>query len=272
MAGVHLDAGQGGATPTRIRQAAVWVISDQPIRAKQLRDDVTGLVGISIHDPDVVFTDLGLAILGAYLGWRLWGCPAGPLARAGAVLMGGLASAAFWGAVFHAFFPADTATLSGFIAWIPVVLSIVVAARHHARAGSSLLDTSSPGYRFDVHRGRIRRRLCRRRAPGGRVVHQHRAFLRAGLLILFLVAAGYQAIRGRNPGWTLIGLGLIISVGAALLQQGKVSIHPLYFDHNAVYHVVQTVAIVFLYFGFRRAPETPTRGYATRKHPQPRPE
>ncbi|HEV2085139.1 MAG TPA: hypothetical protein VGR09_08650, partial [Gemmatimonadales bacterium] len=88
-----------------------------------------GLLGVTVHDPDVAFTDLGLALLGGYLGWRLLHAP-GPrmLLRTGTVLMGGLASAAFWGAVFHAFFPAGTATLPGFLAWVPVALSIVVAA------------------------------------------------------------------------------------------------------------------------------------------------
>ena len=60
-----------------------------------------------IHDPDVVYTDLGLALLGAYLAWRL---RRNELATIGAVLMVGLASAALWGAVFHAFFPAGRAT------------------------------------------------------------------------------------------------------------------------------------------------------------------
>ena len=76
------------------------------------------LFSLTIHDPDVVFTDLGLAILGVYLGRRLWLAPGrGTLQQAGTVLMGGLASAAFWGAIFHAFFPAGTATLPGFIAY-----------------------------------------------------------------------------------------------------------------------------------------------------------
>ncbi|PYP24300.1 MAG: hypothetical protein DMD55_15010 [Gemmatimonadetes bacterium] len=63
-------------------------------------------------DPDVVLTDVGLALLGAYLGRRL-GTPAGGgmLRTAGAVVMGGLASAALWGAIFHAWFPAKTATV-----------------------------------------------------------------------------------------------------------------------------------------------------------------
>ena len=35
------------------------------------------------------------------------------------------------------------------------------------------------------------------------------------------------------------------------------SIHPEHFDHNAVYHVLQGVALVLLYRGFLRVPETP---------------
>ena len=84
---------------------------------------------VTIHEPAVVFTDLGLALLGALFARRLFAAgPAGPLGHSPAILMAGLASAAFWGAVFHAFFPDDTATLAGFLAWIPVTLSIVVAA------------------------------------------------------------------------------------------------------------------------------------------------
>ncbi len=32
----------------------------------------------------------------------------------------------------------------------------------------------------------------------------------------------------------------------------RVALHPVYFDHNAVYHVVQAVALVILYIGFER--------------------
>jgi hypothetical protein len=34
-----------------------------------------------------------------------------------------------------------------------------------------------------------------------------------------------------------------------------VALHPVYFDHNAVYHLVQSVAIVVLYLGWKRAPD-----------------
>ena len=213
-----------------------------------------GLLGVTIHDPDVVFTDLGLALLGGYLGWRLWHAP-GPrmLPRIGAVLMGGLASAALWGAVFHAFFPAGTATLTGFLAWVPVALSIVVAA-------SAMLELSLrlllPRIEF-----RVRRSIVATYAVVFAVVVLlvHESFssivyFYTPALVLLLIAAGQQALRSRDAGWTLITTGLIMSAGAAMLQQAKVSVHPVYFDHNAVYHVVQAIALVFLYLGWRRAP------------------
>jgi hypothetical protein len=206
---------------------------------------------ISIHEPAVVVTDLGLALLGAFFARRLWTGSPGALPRAGAVLMGALASAAFWGAIFHAFFPDDTATTAGFLAWMPVVLSIVVAS-------ATMLDLAL-------------RLLAPRLSPGG-----HRAIVAAyaaaftgvvvlvdesftsivrfyvPALVLFLIGSGRQAIRSPGSGWGLVVAGLVLSAGAAVLQQAKVSIHPTYFDYNAVYHVVQGIALVFLYRGFRR--------------------
>ena len=224
------------------------------------------LLGLTVHDPDVAFTDLGLAILGGYLGWRLWNAP-GPrmLLRAGALLMGGLASAALWGAVFHAFFPAGTSTPPGFLVWVPVALSIVGAA-------SVMLDL---GLRLLLPRTqpRVRRLIVATYAAGfaGVVLLVHESFssivyFYTPALVLFLIAAGQEALRGRDTGWILITTGLIISAGAAMLQQARVAVHPVYFDHNAVYHAVQAIALVFLYFGWRRAPLPP---YAAGEVPAP---
>jgi len=227
---------------------------------------VIGLLGVTIHDPDVVFTDLGLALLGGYLGWRLWKAP-GPrmLLRTGALLMGGLASAALWGAVFHAFFPAGTATPAGFLIWVPAALSIVLAA-------SVMLELS---LRLLLPRiqSRVRRLIVATYAVVFAVVVLlvHESFssivyFYTPALVLLLIAAGEQALRSRDAGWTLITTGLIMSAGAAMLQQARVAVHPVYFDHNAVYHVVQAIALVFLYFGWRRAP---LPSHAARESPAP---
>jgi hypothetical protein len=212
-------------------------------------------LGPVIHDPDVVFTDLGLAILAAWLGWRLWaGTGPGTLARAGVLLLGGLASAAFWGAIFHAFFPANTATLPGFIAWIPVSLSILVV-------GATLLAVSlrllAPRLTPTIRRSLVAVYAAAFAAIVLLIDESFSTIVRfyGPPLVLFLVAAARQAIRGASAAWTLIAVAFTVSASAAVLQQAEVSIHPVYFDHNAVYHVVQAVAVVLLYLGFRRSPE-----------------
>jgi len=211
--------------------------------------------GVTIHEPGVVFTDLGLAILGAWFAWRLASLSGqGPLGRAGVVLMAGLASAAFWGAIFHAFFPLDTATWPGFIAWIPVSLSIVVAA-------AALLDLGLRALAPRLHQRARRTTVAVYATAFAAVVllvdESFTGIVRfyVPALLLFLIAAAARAIRD-GGGWTLLALGLAFSAGAAVLQQLEVALHPVYFDHNAVYHVVQAGALVLLYLGFRRVAET----------------
>jgi hypothetical protein len=228
-------------------------------------------LGVSIHDPDVVFTDLGLAILAGWLAWRLATAPGrGALPRAGAVLLGGLASAAFWGAVFHAFFPEDTATLPGFIAWIPVALSILVVGATLLELSLRLLAPRLPHS--------IRRVLVATYAAAFAVVvllvdESFSSIVRfyAPPLVLFLVAAVQQAIRSASAGWALIAVAFTVSAGAAVLQQAQVSIHPVYFDHNAVYHVVQAVAVVLLYLGFQRSVDASGEAYVSGTDRAPRP-
>jgi hypothetical protein len=208
-------------------------------------------LGITIHEPDVVLTDLGLAFLGAWFASRL-ADPAsrGSLELVPAVLMAGLASAAFWGAVFHGFFPGETETVPGFIAWIPVSLSIVVAASALLELGLRVLAPALGE--------RTRRRVVAVYAAAFAAVvllvdESFGSIVRfyVPALLLFLLGAMVRAIRDRG-GWISIALGLGLSAVAALLQQLQVALHPVYFDHNAVYHMVQAAALVMLYAGFRR--------------------
>jgi hypothetical protein len=200
---------------------------------------------IAIPDPDVVFTDLGLGALGAYLGWRLW------RERApGVVVMLGLASAALWGALFHAFFPAKTATTAGYVVWLFVAFSIAVVAE-------SLLDMALTVLFARLSRG-VRHAIVFGYCVLFAVVilFVDESFttitrLYAPTVLLMLGVAQYQASRSGNARWMLVSGGLALSVLAALLQQARISIHPVYFDHNALYHVVQAAALVLLYFGFR---------------------
>lgn len=202
--------------------------------------------GILIHDPDVAFTDLGLAALGAWFAWRLGRTP-------GAAFMAGLASAAFWGAIFHGFFPAGIATRGGFVIWMAVAFSILVTAATLIALSLEILAPRLP------------------RALRGSVVIVYAAVFALVVLLcdqsfgtilrfygpalaLFLVVAVSRAASTRDTGWILMVVGLLIAAGAALMQQMGVALHPVYFDHNALYHVVQGVALALLAQGFRRAP------------------
>ena len=209
----------------------------------------------AIHDADVVLTDLALSALGAYLAWRLFRVPAkGILVRHGVVIMAALASAAFWGALFHAVFP-GTSTRIGFLAWLPVALSIAVI-------GMALLALA-----LRVVAPRIPQRARRAAVAvyGAAFVltvvlvdSSYRTIVcfYAPVVVLFLVVAAAQAVRTRNRGWTLIAASFALSLFAAWVQQSGISIHP-HFDHNALYHVLQGIALVLLYRGFVRAPAIP---------------
>jgi hypothetical protein len=199
---------------------------------------------IRVYDPDVVFTDLGLALLGGYFAWRLWRGP-------GAILMAGLASAAFWGALFHGFFPAGTATRAGLVVWLAVAFSILVVACALLNMVITLL-----GARLTAGARRaITTAYCLTSIAVVLFVDESFStivWLYAPVLMVAFAAAAFEAARGASRAWAFIALGLALSALAALAQRLGVALHATYFDRNAVYHVVQAAALVALYAGFVR--------------------
>ena len=204
------------------------------------------LLGLTIHDPDVAFTDLGLALLAGYFAVRLG-------RTAGGILMAALASAAFWGAVYHGLFPSGITTLAGLLLWFGVLASIVLAAATLVTVSLRVLVPRLPGNIQWVVVGLYAAAFA---AVVFLVDHSFGMVVRfyGPALGLFLLVAAARAARTRDAGWTLLAAGMVMSVVAALVQQFKVVLHPVYFDHNALYHVVQGGALVLMYLGFRRAP------------------
>jgi len=71
------------------------------------------------------------------------------------------------------------------------------------------------------------------------------------------LAAGYVVAmrRQRDRGLLVTGVvGLGLTLVAAGIQQGGVALHPRYFDHNALYHVVQAVALWLVFVSTRGLP------------------
>ena len=63
------------------------------------------------------------------------------------------------------------------------------------------------------------------------------------LLIAFLLLYAKR----REPPLLAGAAGLALGIAASVLQQRHVGIHPVYFNHNALYHLLQAVAF-FLVF------------------------
>jgi hypothetical protein len=210
------------------------------------------LFGVTIYDADVALTDVGLALMGAWLAWRLWAVRGrGPVQAAGATLLAGLGSGALWGAVFHGLLPAETTSLAAVSVWTLVGLSMLVV-------GATLVDlglrTAWPNLAPSRRRGIVGAYAVLAAAvfivdPSSSTMVRFHA--PAG--VFFLLAAVWRTVRSREIAWGLVVLGVGISAAAALLQQMRVAIDPVYFDHNALYHVVQAGAVLLLYHGLRDA-------------------
>jgi uncharacterized protein DUF6962 len=74
--------------------------------------------------------------------------------------------------------------------------------------------------------------------------------LPAGLLVLgFLV---HWWLAGRSTAVALGVVGVLLSIAGAVLQQARLGIHPAWFNHNDLYHVVQAGALGLVYLAGRK--------------------
>jgi hypothetical protein len=75
------------------------------------------------------------------------------------------------------------------------------------------------------------------------------AYLPSTLFLLFAFTMTYRRRPDRAVRWGLIGLALTLV--AAVVQQFRVGIHPVYFNHNALYHVIQGGALGMIFVAAR---------------------
>ena len=74
-------------------------------------------------------------------------------------------------------------------------------------------------------------------------------YLPSTLFLILAFSVHYRA-EGETP--VLIGLtGLFLTLVAAAVQQSGIALHPKYFNHNALYHVLQAVALFLVFRAFQ---------------------
>ncbi len=202
-----------------------------------------------MSEPAVTLTDYALAVECAAFAWLVATHPAGfnPLRRWLVLFFACTALAAFFGGTVHGFFHDSGNSMSRGL-WVLSLLAIGITALAGWVIAARLLLAPD---RADVVVGAA---IAITAAYATVVLLVSDAFWVAvvGYLpaaLLLFVAFLRAAVRQRRS-WARRGAwGVALSFVAAAVQQGGIGVHPVYFDHNALYHVIQAVALALLFLG-----------------------
>jgi hypothetical protein len=202
-----------------------------------------------IAEPDVTLTDYGLAIECALLAVFLYHTPTSALRLRlhFVVFFCAVGLAALLGGTEHGFLLDKTTPLHTAV-WKGTLVAIGVSALAAWLAGAELIASTPArwikagavvlfiGYLFAV---------ARSDAFLVAIVH----YLPAVIFLLAVFAWHYA--RGRDPPYLWGALALLLTFAAAGVQQARIGLHPVLFNHNALYHLIQAVALLSLFLAAR---------------------
>jgi len=194
----------------------------------------------------VSLTDYGLAVECLWFSFRMAEpIPAIPLRRLFRVFFLSIAMAALAGGTVHGFFLDESSSGYRFL-WLFTLIVLGITAVVGVQIGASIqMPPSTAAY---VKRGAF-------------------AIFMAYCLVLLFVSRDFRiAILGYVPSLIFVGVAFLLAyhrrkkpmfligfIGvctmllAAAAQQAKFGIHPLYFDHNALYHLLQGIALFMVF-------------------------
>jgi hypothetical protein len=200
-----------------------------------------------IYEPDVTLTDYGLAVMCAIFARVLLRLEVGrPVLRNWfAAFFTAIAAASLMGGTVHGFFPDVTSV--GYRALWPATLFAM---------GFAALAAWMIGLFLRFPRGTIA-------AVAPTLVVGLIAYIAVVLFVSqdFVVAIfGYMPatvfllvvltlvyIEVRQPQVLLGVVAVLLTFVAAAVQQVGIGVHPSYFNHNALYHVIQAIALYMLF-------------------------
>jgi hypothetical protein len=206
---------------------------------------------ITLLEPDVALTDFALAIECAiFAAWlHRANRSAGALGQAFVAFFVAVGIASLLGGIAHGFF-ADKQTVVFRIVWTATLIAIGGAAFASWAAGARLWLSDARAARVTVVAGLL---LAAYLVV---VLFVSKAFVVAIVHYLpatvFLMVSFVVAYRRRHEQFLMAGiLGMVLTFVAASIQQGGVDLHPIYFNHNAFYHLVQGCALALIFIAAR---------------------
>lgn len=196
-----------------------------------------------MKEPDVTLTDYALALeCAVFCVLLLRGGPwTQSLRRWWTFFFASIGTAALIGGTVHGFLPGNA------VLWTATLLTLGATSLAAWMIGAHLLDL--PGVR--------RAAVVLLVIYVGVVLFVRQEFLVAIAMYLpatlFLLVAMVWTYRARRERAIGIGIGgLVLTFVAAAVQQLKVGVHPVYFNHNALYHVIQFAALWMIFIAARR--------------------
>ena len=202
---------------------------------------------------DVSLTDYGLAAECAYFTLLIARVRAASSSLHGIFMafFSSIAIAAAVGGTVHGFF-LDESSLGYRILWPFVLIIIGITALSGIHIGTALQFSRSTA----IHINRLA--LVFFLSYIIVVLFIRRDFLIAILdylpSLIFVGGAFLLAhLRQKKPAFLVGFLGICLMLFAAAAQQAKLGIHPRYFDHNALYHLLQAIALFMVFLAAREA-------------------
>lgn len=194
--------------------------------------------------PAVTLTDYALACEGLTFAYLLKPARSQPLVFASIVFFLSIALASAFGGTVHGFFD-DPATAVNRVLWNLTMVAIGVTAFAGTRIGALLHFREQTVAVISWAAAVVFIAYCMV------ILFVSSRFLVAIMnylpVVLFLGWAFLMAYRRTRRSALLVGCaGICVMLVAAGLQQAKLGIHPHYFDHNAVYHVLQGIGLFML--------------------------
>lgn len=203
-------------------------------------------------EPDVTLTDYALAILCTGFAWNLWRhkTSAHTLKLCWVLFFCSIVMASLTGGTVHGFF-VDSKTIGYQILWPATLLAIGLTAALAWTIAGVLLTGSKwiKAWIFFAGADFIFYAVI--------VLFFTQKFAVVILnyipsMIGLLIAAGYRTLLLEEEGSRLISIGIGISFFAAFIQQAQIGLHPQYFNHNSLYHLIQALGLWMLYNGSQK--------------------
>jgi hypothetical protein len=205
-----------------------------------------------MHEPACTLTDYALTIECGVLSVLLIAGPSriDSACRSGAAFFASIAICSLAGGTLHGFV-VDSSSLSHKILWSTTLISIGCAATSAwATAAQLLLSSRAAKWVTVAAVIELAAYIPAVLLLGGKFIFAIINYLPA---MAFLLAAAFAAAFRTRSKSAIVGAGgILLAFAASYAQANGIALHAHYFDHNALYHLIQGVGLFMIFYWLSR--------------------